>query len=194
MQPFGSSSSSAAAAFLPSREPFYSINWWRGAAFTALNGTVCCSLVARCTHKRDGFRRTADRIAKCTQTPASPVFSSAPAAHDRWSVCACSRRSPLRFSPPPSLYHSLERGGSARAAVLQPRSVFFCSGWKAEVERQGGLMSLCVSERVRECVKVRAAALSLQTSRLCHSCSGGRGVNSCRRRWAHAGEREGGWG
>lgn len=181
MQLFGASSSSAAAAFLPSREPFYSINW-QPLARCSISSPERYSMLlpGRLLHPQ-ARRLPAPSRPHCKVHPNAsiPLFSS---SHDRWSVCACSRRSPLRFSPPPSLYHSLERGGSALAAVLQPHSVFFCSGWEAEVERQGGLMSLCVRERVRECVKVRAAALSLQTSRLCHSCSGGRGVNSCRRR------------
>lgn len=193
MQLSGSSPSSAAAAFLPSREPFYSINWPPLARCSIPSPERYSMLLPGRSLHPQARRLSAHRIAKCPPNASIPLFSSAQAAHDRWSVCACSRRSPLRFSPPPSLYHSLERGGSALAAVLQPHSVFFCSGWKAEVERQGGLMSLCVSERVRACVKVRAAALSLQTSRLCHSCSGGRGVNSCRR-GARAGEREGGGG
>lgn len=182
MQLFGSPSPSA---FLPSREPFYSINWQLLARCSISSPERYSMLLpGRSLHPQSEAASSAQQTAlqSAPKRLHPPLFSSAQGAHDRWSVCACSRGSPLRFSPPLSLYHSLERGGSALAAVLQPHSVFFCSGWEAEVERRGGPMSLCASERVRECVKVRAAALSLQTSRLCHSCSGGRGVNSCRRR------------
>lgn len=169
--------------FLSSGEPFTVLtgSHWCGAAFPALSSTGCYSLATYCTHKQYG-----DCIAKCTQCT-SVLFSSAQAAHNHWSVCSCRHRSPLCFSPPPSLYLSFKKGGRALAAVLQAHSVFFCSGGNAEVERQRGLMILCVwracvSLCVCVCLKLHAAALSLQTSRLCHSCSGGRGVYSCRRR------------
>lgn len=188
MQLLGSSSSSAAAAVLPSRGPVDSIIW-RGAARTALNATVRCSLVARCTHRRrGGFQHAEERIAKCTRAasiphPLLPPFSLQHKQHTVAGVFARVDAAHLCVSVLLRVFITpQEWGGSALAAVLQPHSVFFCSGGKAEVARRGGLTILCGSERVRECVEVRAAALSLRTSRLCHSCSGGRGVNSCRRR------------
>lgn len=147
MQLLGSSPSPAAAAFLPSREPFYSVHWQPLARCSisspeTVQYAAPWSLAAPTSEAAFSVQQTA--LQSAPERPASPLFSSAHAAQHRWSVCACSRRSPLRSSPPPSLYRSSERGGSALAAVLQPHSVFSCSGWKAEVERQGGLMSLCV--------------------------------------------------
>lgn len=96
--------------FLSSREPFpvLTCSHWCGAACTALNSTLCYSLATYCTHKRYGFQRTADCIAKCTQAPAS--FSLQLKLHTITGVCSGRHRSPLCFSPPPSLYLSFKKG------------------------------------------------------------------------------------
>lgn len=110
MQLFGSPSPSAAAAFLPSREPFYSINWQLLARCSISSPERYSKLLpGRSLHPQSEAASSAQQTA--LQSACVPLFSSAQGARDRWGVCACSRGSPLRFSPPPSLYRSLERGG-----------------------------------------------------------------------------------
>lgn len=179
--------------FLSSREPFAVLTGghWCGAAFTALNSTVCCSLATYCTHQRYRFQHTADCISKCTQAPASfslqhkphtitGVFARVDIAH----LCA-SVLLRVFISPPKGGKSSRRSVATALRLLLQRRERW---SWALERSVCGVRACVCV------CLKLHAAALSLQTSRLCHSCSGGRRMYSCRRRWAHTGERGRGGG
>lgn len=110
--------------FLSSREPFTVLtgSHWCGAAFTAPNSTVCCSLATHCTHKRHGVSAGCRPHRKVHTGTGVFFFSLSPLQHTLHTTTGVFAHGDiahlLRFSPPPSLYPSSKgEGKSSRRSV-----------------------------------------------------------------------------